>query len=319
MLVYIFTGPTLSAAEVRAELDAVVLPPAAQGDVYRAARNHPAAIGIIDGYFERVPAVWHKEILWAMKEGVHVFGSASMGALRAVELAPFGMEGVGAIFEAYRDGWLEDDDEVAVAHGSAESGYRAASEAMVNIRATLAAAEQQQVIGAVARGVLERIAKDLFYPERRYPLILQHAAEEGLPAAELTALRTWLPAGRVDQKRADALAMLRRMDDHLAADPPPKRVRYVFEHTDSWEQVIVEAGDLPSGTVAGDGTVLLDRLLDELSLDADAYAHARREALVRLLALHEARQRNLAVSPQALHETAVAFRRERGLLGPEET
>ena len=75
------------------------------------------AIGIIDGYFENIPSVWHKEILWAMSQGIHVFGSASMGALRAAELAPFGMEGVGAIFEAYRDGWLEDDDEVASEDG----------------------------------------------------------------------------------------------------------------------------------------------------------------------------------------------------------
>ena len=51
-----------------------------------------------------------------MSQGIHVFGSASMGALRA-ELCPFGMVGVGRIFEAYRDGELEDDDEVAVIHG----------------------------------------------------------------------------------------------------------------------------------------------------------------------------------------------------------
>jgi hypothetical protein len=53
----------------------------AQGDVYRAALRAPRAIGIIDGYFERMPSVWHKEILWAMSRGIHVFGSASMGAL----------------------------------------------------------------------------------------------------------------------------------------------------------------------------------------------------------------------------------------------
>src|SRR5512132_542369 len=111
---YIFTGPTLAPAEARAVLGATYLPPAAQGDVLRAALRRPHAIGIIDGYFERVPAVWHKEILWAMAQGIHVFGSSSMGALRAAELHAFGMIGIGAIFEAYRDGELEDDDEVAV-------------------------------------------------------------------------------------------------------------------------------------------------------------------------------------------------------------
>ena len=47
------------------------------------------------------------------------------------------MRGIGPIFEAYRDGVLEDDDEVAVVHGPQETGYRAGSDAMVNIRATL--------------------------------------------------------------------------------------------------------------------------------------------------------------------------------------
>ena len=97
----------------------------------------PAVIGIIDGYFEHVPSVAHKEVLWAMSRGIHVFGAASLGALRAAELLPFGMEGVGEIHAAYARGDLTDDDEVAVAHGLAAEGYRPVSEAMVNIRETL--------------------------------------------------------------------------------------------------------------------------------------------------------------------------------------
>src|SRR5262249_34690040 len=73
--VFVFTGPTLPVEEGRTILDdAVYLPPASQGDVYRAARERPWGIAIVDGYFGRVPAVWHKEILWALAQGVHVFG-----------------------------------------------------------------------------------------------------------------------------------------------------------------------------------------------------------------------------------------------------
>ena len=50
-------------------------------------------------------------------------------------------QGVGRIFEAFRDGVLEDDDEVAVVHGPPETGYLALSEPMVNIRGTLGRAE----------------------------------------------------------------------------------------------------------------------------------------------------------------------------------
>src|SRR5690606_31846846 len=100
MTVVVFLGPTLPVDAARAELDAIYLPPAGQGDVYRVAREQPFAIGIVDGVFESVPAVWHKEILWALARGIHVVGGGSMGALRAAELARFGMQGVGRIFEA---------------------------------------------------------------------------------------------------------------------------------------------------------------------------------------------------------------------------
>ena len=92
---YLFVGPTLPQAEIGTLCDFVCLPPAAQGDVLHLAKARPRAIGIIDGYFDGVPAVWHKEILWALTQGIHVFGSASMGALRAAELHRFGMRGVG--------------------------------------------------------------------------------------------------------------------------------------------------------------------------------------------------------------------------------
>src|ERR1700745_3074106 len=95
----VFIGPTLAPEEVAAAGDFISLPPVSQGDVYRAARSRPRAIGIIDGYFSGAPSVWHKEILWALSRGIAVFGSASMGALRAAELHPFGMRGVGRIFE----------------------------------------------------------------------------------------------------------------------------------------------------------------------------------------------------------------------------
>ncbi|KFA90035.1 TfuA-like protein [Archangium violaceum] len=235
-MIYVFAGPTLSTGEGRAELDAVFLPPVAQGDVYRVAREHPEAIGIIDGYFERVPAVWHKEILWAMAEGIHVYGSASMGALRAAELTPFGMRGVGATYEAFLHGDLEDDDEVTVVHAPEEEGFRPLSEAMVNIRATLAGAERAEVLREATRMALERLAKGLHYPERSYPALLARGHQEGLPATELERLRAWLPHGRVNQKREDALAMLRTMREELAAHPGPKQVTYWFSRTDAWEE-----------------------------------------------------------------------------------
>jgi hypothetical protein len=249
-----------------------------------------------------------------MTQGIHVYGSASMGALRAVELAAFGMEGVGAIFEAYRDGRLEDDDEVAVAHGPAETGFRPLSVAMANIRCTLLAARKARVIGSRTRTTLERIGKRLFYPDRTYARILQGAAEAGVAESELRALREWLPQGEVNQKRADAIAMLRVMRGRLAADPELKRVIYPFEYTETWDQSRHHAGELGLDEGGRPDGVPLDRLLDELRLQGEAYVRARQGALLRSLALEETWRLGIAIMPEMLEETAGEFRQDRGLL-----
>ena len=238
MNIHIFTGPSLSPEDARTVLGAIYQPPVSEGDVYRVARKNPVAIGIIDGYFERVPSVWHKEILFALSRGIHVFGAASMGALRAAELAPFGMEGVGAIFEAYRTGYLEDDDEVAVVHGPAEIGFMPLSEAMVNIRRALSDARTIGVIGANTRQGLETIAKDFSYRDRSYANILERGRDHGLSEIELDAFRMWLPDGRVDQKREDALLMLHVIKERFRAGCEPKSIKFHFEHTTLWEQAI---------------------------------------------------------------------------------
>ena len=314
MNAYVFTGPTISPAEARSELEATYLPPAAEGDVYRAALHRPQAIGIIDGYFQSVPTLRHKEILWAMSRGIHVFGSASIGALRAAELFPFGMEGVGTVFELYRDGILEDDDEVAVAHGPAETAFVSASEAMVNIRQTLRKAERLGVISTVLRVKLEKIGKELFYPDRNYSTMLRHVSENRSSQAELTKLEEWLPNHRVNQKREDALLMLRVIRDRLERGLRRKTVSYCFEQTAMWQSAQRQAGEVwfdPNGH--GD-PVTLESLLDELRLEGPKYKQHRIAALGRFFALREAERLRFDVDEQRKSASALEFRQERNLL-----
>ena len=231
MTTYVFVGPTLPRAEIGTLCDFVCLPPAAQGDVLHLAKARPRAIGIIDGYFDGVPAVWHKEILWALTQGIHVFGSASMGALRAAELHQFGMRGVGRIFEAFLADELEDDDEVAVMHGPAATGYVTLSEPMVNIRATLESAERAGIVTAAMRAALIERGKNLFYQERTWERVLAGDGAVGPFASEMQTLREWLPTGRIDRKRLDAREMIAAMREFLAGDPGPMQAAFKFEWT----------------------------------------------------------------------------------------
>jgi hypothetical protein len=227
----IFAGPSLPPPQRPTHPVLEWHPPVRQGEVYEAALTRPAIIGIIDGYFEVTPTVWHKEILWAMAQGIHVYGSASIGALRAAELHPFGMNGVGRIFEAYRDGILSDDDEVAVLHGPEELGYPAVTEAMVNIRATLDRATAEGVLDGWLVAQLTELGKALFYKACTWDAILGLAAGRGLPPMPLNDFAGWLLAGQVDQKRVDALRMVTAIRAHLATGVTPMMISYRFENT----------------------------------------------------------------------------------------
>jgi hypothetical protein len=305
MNVHVFTGPTLSAAEASQVLDADYFPPAMQGSVFQAACQRPRVIAIIDGRFESVPSIWHKEILWAMDQGIHVFGSASMGALRAAELAAFGMVGIGKVFASYASGELEDDDEVAVAHAGGDQGYAAASDAMVNIRSTLASAAVARVISAESKKILETLAKEMFYADRSFDALLYSSAGR-IPDPEQQAFADWLPRGRIDQKHDDAINMLREIREFLETNPGPKQVQFTFQNTSPWERVLRTQGE-------GANESATPPVIEELRLTGDFYRRTGRMAMARFLAVGECVREGMKPTPEQVSATATDFRRERGL------
>jgi hypothetical protein len=311
--IYVFLGPTLAEADARAELDAVFLSPVSEGDIYRLWRRRPRVIGIVDGYFDLVPAVWHKEIMWIMERGVHVFGAAGMGALRAAELDAFGMRGVGWVYQAFKDGTLDRDDEVAVKHGAAKDRYRAGSEAMVNIRQTLQAAHQQDIISDATHDVLMVAGAELFYRDRSWPGLFEAGAARGADAAELGALRRWLSGGRIDQQADDAVAMLREIRSFLATDPAPQQVNWTMANTARWDVARRRAGFMPSDGRDG-SELMLDSVLDEIRLlGPGAFETARSHALLRLFAANFVEREGMMVDEERLQDAIAGFRMRNGL------
>jgi hypothetical protein len=260
--VVVFLGPTLPPDEAAERLVADYRPPACHGDLFLAAREGPTAIALVDGAFDAVQSVWHKEILWALDRGVAVYGASSMGALRAAELASFGMRGVGEIYRAFVTGTLEDDDEVAVAHAGRDDGWRPLSDAMVDVRATLRRAVD---LGVVNEAVAEQIAarvKATPYPRRLLATALDRAVE-----AE-RALGAWLPHGRVHQKRLDALALLDRVADDQSRGAKPAKSRWSFPRTVYWEDA-QRALEREAAQLGGE--VPEPALLDELRLEPERF------------------------------------------------
>ncbi len=302
MTAWIFSGPSLRPADRQEAPGLVWRPPVAQGDVLAAVEEGASILGIVDGYFEGEPAVLHKEILWAMDRGALVLGAASMGALRAAELHLYGMQGIGRIFEAYRDERLVDDDDVALIHGPAEAGWAPVTEAMVNVTATLDAAI---AAGVLATGEADRVAataKAIFYKERTWRLILEAVAAAGSPAPE--AFAAWLGTGAVDQKRLDARELVRQMRALADAAQAPVTKDWSFEHTEIFDRV--------ASLVIGEAAVSdHDKaVLDELRLEPALHAALSERALLHLLAAREAGRRGREISRHE-HRAALAALCER--------
>lgn len=203
--IIVFLGPSLDVASAREILPAEYRPPAKRGDLLRAAEDGAAVIGLIDGVFHQESAVAHREILAAIKNGVRVVGSSSMGALRAAEMDTLGMVGIGDVYRMYKSGVLESDDEVALVFDPV-SGY-SLSEPLVNIRYTLRKARDTRVISGEEHDALLAAARAVFYPQRTYARIAE-AVGETVSAGRKKAFLSWVGTNACDRKRQDAIEAL---------------------------------------------------------------------------------------------------------------
>lgn len=239
----LFAGPSLHGTEwvmgAKTRLDGVdCRGPAAQGDIARAVVEGATVIGLIDGRFEDIAAVWHKEILYALETGVKVLGAASMGALRAAECADFGMIGVGAVFERYRFGDLDDDAAVAQLHAPAEMGYTPLTEALVNVEATIQRFQKLRAITEDEAVRLNQSARKIFFKERTYSRILSHA---GLDAGQRgKQLADLVRRCRVDVKREDALILANYLA-YLPAERQAPPAEWHLHATPTWQLTLERA------------------------------------------------------------------------------
>lgn len=175
------------------------LPPAARGDVERAAREHDAVL-LIDGVFHHDLAPSPKECFEATRHAA-TFGASSMGALRAAECAPYGFLPLGAIARWYTHGAIDGDDEVAVL--THPQTHAALSVALVNVRYLAWVAYRRGALTAGERDGLVAAARDVFYMERTWEDVIERAPERARES-----LRAAVAEG-ADLKRLDARFALR--------------------------------------------------------------------------------------------------------------
>jgi hypothetical protein len=203
----IFTGNSISHEDAKKILTANYQPPVRRFQLEKFVQQGYKVMGIIDGIFFDRAAVGHREIISALNAGVKVVGGASMGALRASELDTHGMIGVGKVYEWYRDGVIESDDEVAVSTNP--DTFEPISVPLVNMRETLKAAMASGIIDEEEHDDLLKLAINTYYPDRSYLGLTKEGAKTGLiPEEKRKILLEFCINSEIDVKRQDAVLVL---------------------------------------------------------------------------------------------------------------
>lgn len=212
----VFSGPTLSGLKSYRDslVDFDFHPPVVCGNLIEAYREGYRSVVLIDGFFETVASVWHKEIMYFIERGGTVVGCSSMGALRGAELERYGMIGFGKIFEQYSSGILTDDDEVTVGHLGKGQDFQSLTDAMVNIRATVQVALEKGILSELAGLKIIARAKSEFYKNRSLRVFTDELLLEDPSIASFSEYLQ--KNGLIDQKKNDAIELLNNFKDILS-------------------------------------------------------------------------------------------------------
>ena len=195
----VFAGPSLPHEDRLTRPNLAYLPPAARGDVERAAADCDAVL-LIDGVFHHDLAPSPKECYTATLSA-RMYGASSMGALRSAECAPYGFRPLGAIANWYACGAIDGDDEVAVL--THPSSHAALTVPVVNVRFTARLAQRRGILNAEESARWISASRDIFYMDRSWEDALDRAPASARNALRAIALRDG------DLKRLDARFALR--------------------------------------------------------------------------------------------------------------
>ena len=207
----IYLGPTLPRDEAVKILDADYRDPAKKGDFLMLSQDSDEKkyVGFIDGVFlHDYPPPPIEVYHLATRKNIELVGASSLGALRAVELEKFGMKGIGKIFQMYKNGIINADDEVAVTFVTGSNTLQ--SEAMIDIRFNLFLAYRKGVITNDTKKRFAKVAKKIYFPFRNYEdLIILTQKQYPAIHDELENFRAYILQYRDSLKARDAVKLLK--------------------------------------------------------------------------------------------------------------
>jgi hypothetical protein len=208
----IYTGLSLRPSEVTCVLPtAIVAPPIKRGQLHQDLQAGFHVIGIIDGEFQQNLAVSPSEILDLLRCGVSVYGSSSMGAMRAVELAHCGMRGVGKIYDHIAATPYFKDDHL----GQLYFEGRGATLPLIDFEFALAALANAKTITKAQQQRLRSMYRRTHFTLRSVAHL--QATYRGTDAAAVRQVLSSLAQRTTTQKRQDARLLVTTIARDLRA------------------------------------------------------------------------------------------------------
>ena len=158
----VFSGPSLSEAEIQRLAACTHAPPIKRGDL--AAIDDYDVFVILDGEFGQNLSVSPKEILAVLDRGKTVIGASSMGALRASELDRAGMIGVGWVYDYFRRSAVRRDADVALVYSPFD--FKPMTVPMVDLEYWMEQASAAGLIPDREKALVLKAARNIFFADR---------------------------------------------------------------------------------------------------------------------------------------------------------
>ena len=117
----------------------------------------------------------------------------------ACELYPYGMIGIGTIFNDYKKGVIDSDDDVSVALNP--DTLEQLSQPWINLKYNFDNARKDKIITQEEEDELLKIAKDTYYPKRSFEYTIRKSS---LSPENITTLLNYINKNKIDIKHDDA-------------------------------------------------------------------------------------------------------------------
>lgn len=199
----VFAGASLSDLSPAHKRRLILRNPVSRGDLSKLVETEsPGTMVLIDGLFNSTLAVTPTECREALKAGWRLIGASSMGALRASELWPAGMIGIGNIFTLFRLGILRSDADVAVAlHPQT---FAEATASTVHVRAILFHLEVHRNLSRSLARRLLLIARRIHWYDRDWDTVFTLWRKAGVASDLLMAASECARNPLLHPKKIDA-------------------------------------------------------------------------------------------------------------------